>query len=342
MSAAAGAGKKVSAKKGPEVRLVEEKNKAALKKAYNEAEETFKIVKAAKSSDKPYIVWLYGPPGSGKSSPATLHALTDRLGLNIDDAARISLDALIEGLEPFQRKSAAAYVPPNATNAEKEKARKIAQSLYTQAMQAKVEEKTLNDRRKELFKKAVEYDLDILYEFVVSDPSKDYFKNEIYDVLEAAGKLDTYDIYVVYPFVPPEILKTRLEERPARQMASPTPFFRYVSPEAVKFFVNSHYDYFLDYILPRTEKKNLIGEIPLIGAYISGKLKQGITEEEIRSKLTEQKDLPGRINKVVIFENKSSNSNSKKNYTQKIREMFEKTNGGKRSSKRKTLKKSSK
>ena len=293
MSAAASA-KKQAAKKqaGPLVKLVEnEFNAEQMKKAYKEAElgidKTYSIVKAAKAAAKPFIVWLYGPPGSGKSSPASQKMITEKLGLNIDDAAHISLDALIEGLEPFQRKSAAAFVPNTASNENKEKARKIAQSLYTQAMQAKIiEEKTLNDRRKELFKKAVEYELDIIYEFVVSDPSKDYFKNEIYDILAAAGKLDTYNIYVVYPFVPPEILKTRLEERPARQMASPTPFFRYVSPKTVDFFVNSHYDYFLDYILPRVANEDII--IPKDNKFI---LKAN------------DRELVGKINKVVIFDN---------------------------------------
>ena len=297
MSAASA--KKPAAKKpaGPLVKLVEtELNEKQMKEAFLRAEpesaqgrtySNISIVKAAKAAAKPFIVWLYGPPGSGKSSPASQKMITEKLGLNIDDAAHISLDALIEGLEPFQRKSAAAFVPNTASNENKEKARKIAQSLYTQAMQAKIiEEKTLNDRRKELFKKAVEYELDIIYEFVVSDPSKDYFKNEIYDILAAAGKLDTYNIYVVYPFVPPEILKTRLEERPARQMASSTPFFRYVSPKTVDFFVNSHYDYFLDYILPRVANEDII--VPKDNKFI---LKAN------------DRELVGKINKVVIFDN---------------------------------------
>lgn len=309
--------------KGPEIKLIESNdNAAALKNMYERKAEliyakgkTFNNIKEAK---KPYIVWLYGPPGSGKSSPAAQKIIRDDLGLCTHNAVSISLDALVEGLEPFQKKSANVY----KTNRENKGS--LAASLYTQAWQAKVNgdaDKTLSKKRRELFQKAVEYELDIIYEFVVSGP-KDALKDEIFDVLEKTGKLDTYNVYVVYPFVKTATLEKRLTERPARQMASNTPFYRYVSPSTAITLSNTHLDYFVNYIIPRTEKKNLIGETPVISAYINNKLKNGKTQEEIKSKLTEHKDLPGKLKKVIVFENKSSNNNSKNNYTHKIRKIF--------------------
>lgn len=332
------ASKSVKKTKGPEIKLIESNdNAAALKNMYEHTAEriyakgkTFNNIKDAK---KPFIVWLYGPPGSGKSSPAAQKIIREELGLCTDNAVNISLDALVESLKPFQRKSADVY----KTNRENKGS--LAASLYTQAWQTKINgdaDKTLSKKRRELFQKAVEYELDIIYEFVVSGP-KDSLKEEIFDVLEKTGKSDTYNVYVVYPFIKPDILMKRLEERPARQMASNTPFFRYISPSSATSLSNTHLDYFVNYIIPRTEKKNLIGETPVISAYVSNKLKDGITQEEIKSKLLEHKELTGKLKKVVVFENKSNN-NSKNNYTHRVKKML--TNGGyiRNKDKRKTRK----
>jgi hypothetical protein len=317
------ASKSVKKAKGPEIKLIEsDANAAALKNMYERKAEliygkdrTFNAIKDAK---KPFIVWLYGPPGSGKSSPVAQKIIHEDLGLHTNNAVSISLDALVEGLEPFQRKSANVY----RTNREDKSS--LAASLYTQAWQAKVNgdaDKTLSKKRRELFQKAVEYELDIIYEFVVSGP-KDALKEEIFDVLEKTGKLDTYNVYVVYPFVKEKTLEKRLAERPARQMASNTPFYRYVSPSTASTLTKAHLDYFVNYIIPRTEKKNLIGETPVISAYVSNKLKDGKTQEEIKSKLTEHKDLPGKLKKVVVFENKSTDSSSSSSSTRRRRKYF--------------------
>lgn len=336
-------------KAGPEIKLIEtEENAIALRNMFNRKAELIygkdKTFNTIKQANKPFIVWLYGPPGSGKSSPATQKVIQEQLGLCTHNAVSISLDALVEGFEPFQRKSANVY----RSDRTKEEKASLASSLYSQAWQSKLndnKEKTLAQKRRDLFQKAVEYELDILYEFVTSG-SKDDIKIEIFDILEKTGKLDTYNVFVVYPFVKAEVLAERLEKRPEKQMTSNTPFFRFISPKTSGLFIRNHIDYFVNYIMPRS--KDITGEIPVVSAYIKYKLESGMTKEQIKEELSKSKDLTGLINKVIVFENKSNNK-SLHNYSRKVKNLLinsnKKTNGGSSiisgllSNRRKTFKK---
>lgn len=298
-------------KAGPEIKIIEtEENAAAIKNMFNRKAELIygkdRTFNSIKKSDKPYIVWLYGPPGSGKSSPATKKIISDDLGLNTDNAVNISLDALIESLEPFQRKSANIY----RSNKTAEEKVSLAYSLYAQTYQYKIngdKNKTLNYKRRELFKKAVDYELDIIYEFVASG-YKDDFKEDIYSVLENAGKLDKYDIYIVYPFVEIDEIKERLAKRPEKQMSSNTPFYR--TPTTSSTLIKNIISYFVEYIIPRS--KDITGELPVISNYIKYKLEYGMTEEQIKEELAKSKDLTDTIKKVIVFKNKSINNSSSK------------------------------
>jgi hypothetical protein len=333
---------------------------------------TFNNIKAAKNANKddrkPFIVWLYGPPGSGKSSPTVQKVIHEELGLDTTNAVSISVDALVEGLEPFQRKSAELYrnKEEKYTNEQKQK---LSQSLYAQAYKAnksgetiidgkkiaEKDKKTLLKKRDDLFEKAVQYELDILYEFIpYSD--KDYIKDKIFNVLEKNGKLDKYDVYVVYPFVNSKVLEERLEARPAMQMASSTPFFRYVVPRSGKTMLKESVYTFFDYIRPRVDPKNLSAIKDIFKLYFNYKVKDAaekvkelekvnelnnaklnvIKKEQLasmREKLMKPEKLFGEIKKVVVFDNTISNSSYGGKYSRKAKLLRHR---------RKTLKKLSK
>lgn len=293
-------------------------NEEAIKNMYYRKAELIygkdKTFNNVKKANKPYIVWLYGPPGSGKSSPITQKIIQEELGLCTNNAVSISLDALVEGLEPFQRKSAAIY-KSDKTNQEKGS---LATGLYQRTFQYKIDsdkEKTLTARRRELFNKAVDYELDILYEFVPSG-YKDDIQIEIFDVLEKASKLDTYNVFVVYPFVHPSILVDRLSERPKIQMASTTPFFRYISPTSAEAQTKTGIYYFVEHIMPRVKRANITITPDIMKLYLEYKVKDTIWKD-IQEILKEKEDGPDEEatpKKPAKISAKKKKENLKKKY----------------------------
>ena len=165
----------------PKIELIETaENKAAIQKMYEHNAEliygkmrTFNNIKAAKNANKddrkPFIVLLYGPPGSGKSSPTTQKVIHEELGLDTTNAVSISLDALVEGLEPFQRKSAELYrnKEKQYTNEQKQK---LSQSLYGQSYKANKSGETIIDGKKiaEKDKKTLLKKRDDLLELIIA------------------------------------------------------------------------------------------------------------------------------------------------------------------------------
>jgi len=107
-------------------------------------------------------------------------------------------------------------------------------------------------------------------------------------------------------------------------MALNTPFFRYVSPKTADILTRNHVKYFVEYIMPRS--KDIIAELPVVSAFIKSKLNSGMTKEQVKEEMSKHKDLTGSINKVIVFENKSTNKDSH-NYSRKLKSWL--TNGGK-------------
>ncbi len=254
--------------------------------------------------EKPFIVLLYGPPGSGKSSALARQVMTEGLGLNIDSAASISLDALMENLVPFRRATAALYrdaVEKSVEDPVVALAGK-AGAVYLDYM-GRTGNNSVNPENKQkkggplpdlltvrnlCFEEAIRRDIDILFEMVISDGNKDKFGTEIFQRLKDAGKLDKYDVYVIYPWVRHDILEDRLRMRPLRHMEEKEPYFRVVSPKMAGRFIDWHREYMKNFIFPRVEAENVIGYRLLGGGAVPNSVNAGLI---------------GRIKKVIIFNN---------------------------------------
>jgi hypothetical protein len=147
------------------------------------------------------------------------------------------------------------------------------------------------------FEEAIRRNIDILFEMVISDGNKDKFGTEIFRRLEAAGKLDKYDVYVIYPWVRHDVLEDRLRARPLRHMEEEEPYFRVVSPKMAGRFIDWHREYMKNFIFPRVEAENVIGYRLLGGGVAPNSVNAGLL---------------GRIKKVIIFNNTAAAGGSRR------------------------------
>jgi hypothetical protein len=260
------------------------------------------LTREREAEDRPFLVLLYGPPGSGKSSALTREVVTEGLGLQTENAASISLDSLVESLVPFRRATAEIWGKEDfgKTKEGKNKTKEgVAAGVYLNFIQ-RTGNNSLNmeakkgplpkliDVRNSGLEEAIVREIDILFEMVISDTKKDKVGEEIFERLERLGKLDRYDIYVVYPWVESGVLQERLRKRPLKQMKEEVPFFRGVSPKLADMFINSHREYMKKFIFPRAKPENIIG-YRLLGVAPTHN--------------TDNTELLGRIQKVIIFNN---------------------------------------
>ncbi len=275
-----------------------------------------------RSGDRPFLVLLYGPPGSGKSSALTREVIEGGLGLGIDGAAKISLDALVESLIPFRRATAALWnsvvsQPKEATDSdpqsvvspEEDPVNKMsgkAGAVYLNYMKRTgnnsvdpaAKKGALPDLiavRNAGLEEAMKRELDILFEMVISSAEKDKVGEEIFSRLEALGKLDKYDVYVVYPWVQQDVLEKRMRARPHKQMKEEEPFFRGVSPKLAGRFIQSHREYMQKFIFPRCSADRVIG-YRLLGSGARPRTDNN----------SDGSGLLGHVEKVIIFNNTAS------------------------------------
>jgi hypothetical protein len=284
------------------------------------------LTRERSEDDRPFIVLLYGPPGSGKSSALARQVMTEGLGLNIDSAASISLDALMENLVPFRRATAALYreaiekrvEDPVVTLAGK------AGAVYLDYM-GRTGNNSINPEDKQKkggplpdlltvrnlsFEEAIRREIDILFEMVISDGNKDKFSTEIFQRLKDAGKLDKYDVYVIYPWVRQDVLEDRLRIRPLRHMEEKEPYFRVVSPKMAGRFIDWHREYMKNFIFPRVEAENVIGYRLLGGVGLPNSVNAGLL---------------GRIKKVIIFNNTAAIGGRRRRTHRRLRKHKRKT-----------------
>jgi predicted ABC-type ATPase len=222
---------------------------------------------ALPSPEQPTFVLLIGTPGSGKST--ALARLPELVGLNPDDAVQISLDSLIESLEPFRAKTAAIATTmleerglPLRNNLPENVVSNIAGKTsgpYLSLMKAKKNNRpntlgkplamSLNEMRFALLEKALAEGKNIIYERTISDSKKDTLREEVFERIRASGR--PYKIYVVYTKIDdPTVLRERLRKRPLAMMERNPPFFRGVPAVLADKFIANHEEYFRRFLLP--------------------------------------------------------------------------------------------
>ena len=221
--------------------------------------------------EQPIFVLMIGTPGSGKST--ALARLPKLVGLDPDDAVNISLDSLIESLQPFREKTAAIASAmladsgiESSNNASEELVSTIAGKTsgpYLSYMKAKKNNRpgmvgkplpmSMNEIRYFLLEKALAQGKNIIYERTISDASKDTLRDEVFAKIAASGK--PYKIYIVYTKIDDEeLLKTRLRMRPLAMMKRNPPFFRGVPSSLAGKFIRNHEEYFQRFLLPKVEE----------------------------------------------------------------------------------------
>jgi energy-coupling factor transporter ATP-binding protein EcfA2 len=219
------------------------------------------------SPEQPIFVLLIGTPGSGKST--ALARMNELVGLDPENAVQISLDSLIESLEPFRAKTSeiatkmlAASGLELRNNLPEEVVGEIAGKTsgpYLSYMKAKKNnrpgkvgnplEMSLNEMRYYLLDKALAEGKNIIYERTISDASKDSLKEEVFARIAASGK--PYKIFVVYTKIDDETeLRDRLRRRPIGMMKRDPSFFRGVPSVMARKFIANHEEYFRKYLLP--------------------------------------------------------------------------------------------
>jgi hypothetical protein len=269
------------------------------------------------SRPRPFLVLLYGPPGSGKSSALTQEVIEKGLGLGIDGAAKISLDSLVESLVPFRRATAGLWRQVEEGEDPVNKMSGKAGAVYLNYMK-----RTGNNSVDPVAKKgplpdliavrnagleeAMKKELDILFEMVISSAEKDKVGEEIFSRLKALGKLDKYDVYVVYPWVRQDVLEERMRTRPHKQMKEEEPFFRGVSPKLAGRFIQWHREYLQNFIFPRCLAEDIIG-YRLLGSGARPR----------RDNNSDDSGLLGHVEKVIIFNNTASSGGGRRRTARK-------------------------
>lgn len=219
------------------------------------------------SPTQPIFVLMIGTPGSGKST--ALARLPELVGLNPDEAVQISLDSLIESLEPFREKTTSiamemlresGYGPQNDIPEELVSA--IASKTsgpYLSYMRAKKNNRpgrigkplpmSMNEMRYALLDRALTLGKNIIYERTISDASKDTLREEVFAKIAASRK--PYKIFVVYTKIDDEgALRKRLYGRPLGMMKRSPPFFRGVPASMAGKFISTHEEYFNRFLRP--------------------------------------------------------------------------------------------
>jgi hypothetical protein len=222
---------------------------------------------ALPSPPRPIFVLLIGTPGSGKST--ALARMGELVGLDPNTAVQISLDSLIESLEPFRAKTSEVATEMLSesglelrNNLPEEVVGEIAGKTsgpYLSFMRSKKNnrpgktgkplEMSLNEMRYYLLEKALAEGKNIIYERTISDASKDSLKEEVFARIAASEK--PYKIFVVYTKIDDEeVLRDRLRRRPIGMMRRNPPFFRGVPSVMARKFIANHEEYFRRYLLP--------------------------------------------------------------------------------------------
>lgn len=217
--------------------------------------------------EQPIFVLLIGTPGSGKST--ALARLPDLVGLNPKEAVQISLDSLVESLEPFRAKTTAiaqAMLEERGFNLGTNLPENVVSNIagktsgpYLSYMKSKKNNRpgkvgqalpmSLNEMRYALLQKALTEGKNIIYERTISDAKKDTLKEEVFAQILASDR--PYKIYVVYTKIDDEVLlRDRLRRRPLDMMARNPPFFRGVPSSLAGKFIANHEEYFRKYLLP--------------------------------------------------------------------------------------------
>ena len=246
------------------------------------------------SPPSPFFVLLFGSPGSGKST--ALARLPELIGEDPNTAVQISLDALVESLEPFRQRTSkiATNILVAKAKAEAEAAAEEGKSpedvevfidlnatngptigeiggktsgIYVSYMKSAKNnrpgheknslEMSLNDMRFTLLTRALADGKNIVYERTISSVKEDTLQEEVFAKIAASGR--PYRIFVIYTKIDdPEVLGERLRRRPIEMMKRNPPFFRGVPPFLAGKFIKAHEDYFVKYLLPRRETVQLI------------------------------------------------------------------------------------
>ena len=217
--------------------------------------------------EQPTFVLLIGTPGSGKST--ALARLPALVGLDPKDAVQISLDSLIESLEPFRAKTtsiARAMLEERGLTLRNNLPENVVSNIagktsgpYLSYMKNKKNNRpgkagqtlpiSLNDMRFILLEKALAEGKNIIYERTISDVKKDILKEEVFSRIRASGR--PYKIFVVYTKIDDaDVLRERLRRRPLGMMSRNPPFFRGVPSSLAEKFITNHEEYFRKYLLP--------------------------------------------------------------------------------------------
>ncbi len=223
---------------------------------------------ALPTPDQPIFVLLIGSPGSGKST--ALARLDELVGLDPNDAVQISLDSLIESLEPFRANTSRLATEilaesrlPLRNNLPENVVGAIAGKTsgpYLRLMRSKKNnrpgqvgkplEMSLNEMRYYLLEKALAQGKNIIYERTISDASKDSLDEEVFARVYGSGR--PYKIFVVYTKIDDEgALRERLRRRPIGMMKRNPPFFRGVPSVMARKFIDTHEAYFERFLVPR-------------------------------------------------------------------------------------------
>jgi adenylate kinase family enzyme len=208
----------------------------------NKSEAIFDMGVEKVAYDRPLLIVLYGPPGSGKSSA---NKMIERLfNIPIQEFIHIEKDSLVTAIRSYRKKTMEMYNElPNKNS--------IPQNFYEEMNDYKkfvtqvknTEGHDIEEKRILLLQKSLDLNYNIIFDTTCDSAKKrDLLLEDIFPSIP-----ENYDIIVLYPVVPIEVLKKRVKNRTKQQLQENPPYYRATNPVklvetervAKEFFISS-------------------------------------------------------------------------------------------------------
>ena len=210
----------------------------------------------------PYLIIRYGPTGSGKSSKVVKDEI-EALGRPYNSYVEVEIDDLVEPIESFRIESMNLKRRANSnTRANKTRENEIRSKLLqnTSASYFKTRRntknktgKTLEDKREDVLKQALETSRNVIYDTTggTYTPGKPpSFQKVIKKAFECNRR---YKVVVVYPIVSESELVRRVVKRAEQKSdpKGPRPIYRGVNTSKMNEAVRNAHKNFMEHLLPQ-------------------------------------------------------------------------------------------